>query len=274
MSALSHMKRRAVRGWARIASPIAPRDLQSALGRLTNDVKILLVHSSLTACGHFTGGPGDVLRAIKDVCGTLVMPTFSYGYSEPAGSPGPVFDASTIPSQTGLLTEIYRAQPGVIRSRHATHSLAASGALAGEICAGHELQESPCGAGSPFDRMVQRSASALLLGVSFHSYTFFHTAEDASGSLFAYEAGTRDRLRVVGEDGRIRECWSKRQSRAPRRFAEAGDLLERAGLVRRMPLGRGALLFVPDCALAHEFLVERLKRIPDFLYQSCSSALE
>ncbi len=268
------MKRRAERGWARIASPVTPRSLRSALGGLTSGVEILLVHSSLTSCGYFTGGPGDVLSAFKDVCGTLVMPTFSYGYPEPVGSPGPVFDASTTPSQTGLLTEIYRTQPGVIRSRHATHSLAAAGTLAGEICAGHEVQDSPCGAGSPFDRLVQRSASALLLGVSFHSYTFFHTAEDASGSLFAYEAGTRDQLRVVGEDGRIRDCWSKRQSRAPRRFAEAGDLLERAGLVRRVPLGRHVLSFVPDCRLAHEFLVERLTRIPDFLYQSCATQLE
>jgi aminoglycoside N3'-acetyltransferase len=113
-----------------------------------------------------------------------------------------------------------------------------------------------------------------MFGVDFHSYTLFHTAEDASGSEFAYENGTLDRLRVVNEKGEEQDCWSHRQSRAPRRFAETGDLLERAGLVRRVKLGRGTLLFVPDCSKVHDFLVERLRRIPDFLYQSCTSALQ
>jgi len=114
----------------------------------------------------------------------------------------------------------------------------------------------------------------LLFGVTFHSYTLFHTAEDASGSEFAYEHGTLDRLRVVDERGEQRECWSRRQSRRPRRFAEAGHLLERAGLARRTTLGRGDLLFVPDSSRAHDFLVERLEKIPDFLYQSCARSLQ
>jgi aminoglycoside N3'-acetyltransferase len=114
----------------------------------------------------------------------------------------------------------------------------------------------------------------LLFGVTFHSYTLFHTAEDAAGSEFAYEPATVDRLRVVDEQGEQHECLSRRQSRAPRRFKEAGDRLESYGLACRITLGRGNLLFVPDCSRVHDFLVERLKRIPDFLYESCTSSLE
>lgn len=232
-----------------------------------------MVHSAFGRCGYFTAGPEDVLTALRSISNTLVLPTFTYCYPETIGLPGPIFDVTTSRSQTGVLTEIFRKQPDVIRSCQATHSVAAAGALAAEIVHGHERQDSPCGKGTPFERLVHRRTAVLLLGVSFHSYTFFHTAEDASGSLFAYEAGIRDHLRVRHPGGRVLDCHTKRQSRAFRRFAEAGVLLEGAGLVRRAPLGRDFLLFVPDAPLAHEFLLERLRRIPDFLYRSCSAPL-
>ena len=112
-----------------------------------------------------------------------------------------------------------------------------------------------------------------MFGVTFQAYTLYHTAEDASGSERAYEQATIDRLRVVDETGQVRECPTRRQSRTPRRFAQCGDLMEHVGLVRRVQLGKGALLFVPDCAKAHDFLVERLRKIPDFLHLNCSAPL-
>jgi aminoglycoside N3'-acetyltransferase len=168
---------------------------------------------------------------------------------------------------------MFRTGTGVVRSIQATHSLAARGPLAGDMTSGHYHTDTPCGGGTPYRRFVDRHASVLMFGVTFHSYTLFHTAEDASGSEYAYEAGTRDRLRVIDGRGEHRECLTRRQTRNARRFKEAGDLLEQEGLVRRCELGRGALLFVPDCALVHEFLVDRLRRVPDFLYQSCQARL-
>ena len=268
-------KRKAFRAVHRLLTPIRQDELRSALQQITGArAEILVVHSSLSTCGRFIAGPGGVLTAFNEFCDTLCLPTHSYCYPSSPGEAGPLFNAATTPSQNGLLTEIFRMQSGVSRSIHATHSLAASGRLAQEICAKHYRSDSPCGAGTPYSRLVQRRASVLFFGVTFHSYTLFHTAEDASGSEFAYENGTLDRLRVVDEAGAEQDCWSRRQSRAPRRFAETGDLLESAGLARRVKLGRGTLLFVPNCSKVHDFLVERLRRIPDFLYQSCTSALQ
>jgi aminoglycoside 3-N-acetyltransferase len=234
----------------------------------------LFVHSSLSSCGRFTAGPYDVLQALREVSGTLCMPTHTYCYPSVADEAGPLFDAVTTPSKTGVLTEMFRAQPLVRRSINATHSMAATGPFAEVLTDGHFLSDTPCGADTPYRRLVQMHASALLFGVTFHCYTLFHTAEDASRSEYAYERGTLDRLRVVDELGQQRVCWTRRQSRAPRRFEQAGGLLERAGLVRRITLGRSHLLFVPDCSLAHDFLVERLEKIPDFLYLTCSRSLE
>jgi aminoglycoside N3'-acetyltransferase len=135
--------------------------------------------------------------------------------------------------------------------------------------AGHYLCDSPTGEGTPYSRLVHGGSAALMFGVSFHSYTFFHTAEFESGSESAFQAGLTDRLRVVDEAGQVREQLSRRQNWAPNRFAEAGDLLERKGLARSIRLGRGVLRLVPDAAKVHDFLVERLRKTPDLLRQSC-----
>jgi aminoglycoside 3-N-acetyltransferase len=259
----------------RLRTPIRPDEMRSAVDRLTGGGrKILLVHASLSSCGRFTMGPVDVLHGLGEFCDTLAFPTHTYCYPPSADEPGDVFSPVITPSQNGLLTEIFRTQLGSVRSVHATHSLAASGSVAKCICSDHYHHETPCGAETPYNRLVQERAAVLLFGVTFHSYTLFHTAEDASGSEFAYEPATVDRLRVVDEQGEQHECLSRRQSRAPRRFTEAGHLLESYGLACRITLGRGNLLFVPDCSRVHDFLVERLKRIPDFLYESCTSSLE
>jgi hypothetical protein len=113
-----------------------------------------------------------------------------------------------------------------------------------------------------------------MFGITLDYYTLFHTAEDASASEFAYERGTIDWLRVVDEHGTRRDCRSRRQNRAPTRYEQAGYLAERAGLVRRVTLGRSHLLYVPDCSAVHAFILEYLRRTPDFLRCSCAQPID
>jgi len=259
---------------ARYFARISPDKLIAALQKISvGPSGVLFVHSSLAACGYFAGGPESVLDALGETCSTLCMPTHTYCYPEDPDNIAPLFDARSTPSKNGVLTEMFRKRTDVIRSIHSTHSLAAYGPLAREICTNHYKRDTPCGAATPYAMLVSLRASILLFGVSFHSYTLYHTAEDASGSEWAYEQGRMDTLRVINEEGEQRECLSRRQSRAPRRFRETGDLLEHAGLVKKIELGRSALLFVPDCSEVHDFLVERLRTTPDFLYQTCVASL-
>jgi aminoglycoside 3-N-acetyltransferase len=269
-------KRRWIRRFkGRVLARITPDKLDSALREIHMDPSgVLLVHSSFGECGYFTGGPGSVLETLSKHCGTLCLPTHTYCYPEDTNSTAPLFDFRTSPSKNGILTETFRGRSGVIRSIHSTHSLAASGPLAGEICKEHYKCDTPCGPGTPYATLVALRASVLLFGINFHSYTLFHTAEDASGSEYAYQPGTLDQLRFVDERGKQRDSFSRRQSRTPRRFAEAGDLLESVGLVRRVELGQGALLFVPDCSKVHDFLVERLRVTPDYLNHNCTKGLQ
>ena len=61
----------------------------------------MFVHSSLSGLGHFTGGPQDILAALREVSGTLGLPTHTYTYPEVLGEAAPVFDPATTPSQNG-----------------------------------------------------------------------------------------------------------------------------------------------------------------------------
>lgn len=261
---------------ARMTAPgISPDQLRQALKDVTGGgVDIMLVHSAVGGLGQFPGGIPDVVAALREHAGTLCLPTHTYCYPAAFGQPGPVFDPRSTPSKNGILTETFRTQPGVLRSINATHSLAASGPQEKALTENHELLDAPCGKDSPWDRLVQKNAGVLLFGVSFRAYTPYHTAEDAADSPYTYELGTIDRLRFVGTDGRVHERRSRRQSWTPRRFAEAGDLLEKHGLVKRVALGRGYLLFVRDSAKVQDFLVERLRKIPNFLYHDCTAPLQ
>ena len=258
----------------RLASPVTGTALRRALDEVTDGgCETLYVHSGLSSLGYMVGGPAVALKALADACDNLFLPTHSYCYPVAPGEPGPVFDAMTTPSQMGLLAETFRQQQDVVRSIHASHSLAGMGRLAQETCSGHYECETPCGEGTPYSHLVRRGAGALLLGVSFRYYTPFHTAEWESASDFAAEPGEIDRLRFIDETGQVRERLSKHQNRTLPRFHEAGEMLERLGFVRRRQLGLSALLFVPDMSQVHEFLVGRLKVHPDFLRSTCSAEL-
>jgi aminoglycoside 3-N-acetyltransferase len=272
---LDRLKRGTRRAVSRLWHPISPSEIRRAMREIMGEgADVLLVHSALSGCGYFTSGPEEVVKALREFSGTLCLPTHTYCYPSARGQLGPIFDPVATPSKNGVLTEIFRNQTDVLRSINATHSLAAAGPLARDLITDHELLDAPCGQGSPWDRLVRRGASVLLFGISFHAYTPYHTAEDAAESLFAYEPGTIDRLRYKGTDGKVHERRSRRQSWTARRFCQVGDLLERVGLVKRAALGAGYLLFVPDSGKVHDFLVKRLRKVPDFLYAQCASPLQ
>lgn len=264
---------RICRRCSRFLHPISAQKLSATLNQLIpKPVNVLFIHSSLSSCGRFLAGPSGVIDALSSRTKTLGFPTHSYSYPEP-GQQAPLFDWKATPSRNGILTESFRQRPGVVRSIHSTHSLAFHGPQSTALCNSHYRCETPCGSRTPYERMVLNAASVLLIGVTFHAYTLFHTAEDSAGSDFAYESATVDHLRVVDEHGNIQTCTSKRQSRVPRRFSQVGEHLVRLGLVRKVPLGRNYLYFVPNCEDVHHYLVEKLRVTPDYLYLSCTKSL-
>jgi len=143
---------------------------------------VVMVHSAFDRFAGFSGKPSDVLRVLQDAVGpggTLLMPTIPFtGIAVEYVSRGLVFDVRRTPSQVGLLTELFRRSPGVARSVHPTHSVAARGARAADMLANHHLARTPCGEGTPFARLAEHDGRILSLGAGIESMTFYHYLEE------------------------------------------------------------------------------------------------
>ena len=160
-----------------------PNGLMAALRRVGVELgDVLLVHSSYDKFEGFSGRPSDAIRVLQDVVGTtgtLLMPTLPFtGTAVDYASRGAMFDVRRTPSQVGLLTELFRRSPSVLRSVHPTHPVAAWGMHAAEMLAIHHLARTPCGDGTPFARLLERDGRILLLGAGVESMTFFHYIEE------------------------------------------------------------------------------------------------
>jgi aminoglycoside 3-N-acetyltransferase len=131
----------------------------------------VVVHSSLRAVGRVEGGADTMVDALLDVLGPeglLVVPTFTYTTRR--------FDPAVVPGRTGALAETVRLRAGAVRSLHPTHSVAALGAGARELCAGHE-DLAATDVNSPLDRLARGGGYVLLLGVGHIANTTVHVGE-------------------------------------------------------------------------------------------------
>ena len=156
---------------------------------------IIIMHSSLSKIGWIVGGLVSVIRAIMQTLtpsGTLVMPTFTGGNSEPSKWKNPpvpeswweiirkempAFEPQITPTRgIGKIVELFRNWPGVLRSNHPMSSFAAWGKNAKFIIENHELIDD-LGEGSPISRLYKLDAQILLIGVTHENNTSIHLAE-------------------------------------------------------------------------------------------------
>jgi len=155
-----------------LSSPITHEGIAADLRRLgLSPGDSLIVHSSLKSIGWLEGGPDAVIDALQEVLtprGNLAIPTFT--------SPAPEFVVSDTPCRTGLIPETFRRRPGVLRSTHPTHSVAAWGDAAAEVAAGHE-RATALGVDSPLHRMAKLGARVLMIGVDCTRCSLIHVAE-------------------------------------------------------------------------------------------------
>jgi len=157
--------------------------------------QILIMHSSLSAIGWTVGGPVTVIKALMETLtskGTLVMPTFSGDNTDPSNWENPPVPESwwniirnemppyhpeiTPTRGMGVIVDIFRKCPNVIRSHHPTSSFAAWGKYAEFITENHELI-ADLGEDSPLARIYELNGKILLVGVSHENNSSLHLAE-------------------------------------------------------------------------------------------------
>ena len=147
----------------------------SAIGIEPDDT--LLVHSSMKAIGEVEGGAETVLDAFIEYLqqGLLILPTHTW---DKINEEYCVYDPKTEPSCVGILTNLFLKRPGIIRSLHPTHSVAAFGKDAEIYTSGEERLNTPCPREGCWGKLYDRKAKILFLGCDLRRNTFIHSVEE------------------------------------------------------------------------------------------------
>ncbi|MBA4386832.1 MAG: hypothetical protein C0404_02555 [Verrucomicrobia bacterium] len=215
---------------------------------------VLMVHSSLSRFGYMQGGPPMVIDAILKTIGpggTLVMPTHSNCV---LGTPP--YNPATSPSNTGALTEYFRKMPGVVRSPHPTHSVAALGPAAAELVEAHRPDRAPMARDGFWGKLYDRDGHVLLM-CPIRSSTIFHAGETWLGLLqppllaHAMDGDGNRQVNVLPNGPWHVDHFEPTMAR---------PLMSR-GIMKSAKLGESSIYFAPARAMA-EISVEVNRRDP------------
>ncbi len=155
----------------------------------------ILVHLAMSKLGYIIGGAEAVIHgllAAVGTSGTLMMVTNSSNNTDPTEwqhppvpeawwqtirEHTPPYNPQTTPTRgMGVVPELFRTFPGVLRSGHPAFSMAAHGPNAAYLTADHSLTEDT-GNPSPVGKLYELDGCVLLLGVDHWNNTSLHLAE-------------------------------------------------------------------------------------------------
>lgn len=232
---------------------------------------VLVVHSSLKSIGHVIGGAAAVVWALREAVGprgTILMPSFTYCLKAWRVPP---FDHASTPSRAGMITEVFRRSPGVIRSQHPTHSVVVCGALAREL-SHQSLDTPPLGIDSPFDRARKAGARILLIGVGQTRNSSLHLAEALAPAPYLSVSFTPDQDHEVAwhlPPGSLRPAYVKvpQHPGTSEAFGGAEPFLREAGILRDATLGAAACQLL-DANACVEHIAAAIRRDPGVLLRA------
>ena len=219
------------------------------LGVQTGDT--ILVHSSLRSLGAIDGGAAAVIAGLEQAIGrrgTLVMPTLCQVDFENSYRTW-YMDK---PSDVGYLTELFRKQPYVYRSNHATHSVAARGSLAYYLTCEHgaygphlcPFGEYAFADSSPWMKLYCSNAKIIFIGVSTRFNTMKHLIEARYVEALLADipdTGRREALRAqVATFGHFtgKEIWPLYPGQ------QMHEEMDRAGRIQHAACGSADVLMV------------------------------
>ncbi len=194
----------------------------------------LMIHSAFKDCARSGLNADEVINALVDetAAGTLLLPAMSWRFVKPGGT----FSELETPSNVGALAELFRTRHATHRSLHPTHSVAGRGRLSAQILADHHHCSTPCGEGSPFDRLVASDAWIMMLGITMDCCTLIHRAEERIAPQLYLRPEAEDYV-CRDRHGRSWPVRFRRHAFLPRDFWQVQDALADAGCLRATRLG-------------------------------------
>jgi aminoglycoside 3-N-acetyltransferase len=225
----------------------------------------VLVHSSLSSLGYVEGGADAVIDALLGAVGpdgTVLVPTLTGSQGLDADHP-PVYGPHATPCWTGRIPETFRQRPDAVRSLHPTHSVAAIGARAHELTAGHEHSLTPCGPDSPYGRLARSGGYILLLGVGHEVNTTFHLVEEIVGVPYHMQPGLVAAQVIEGDNMRTIHLMIHRYG-APREFSRLEPALCEREIQRDGRVGQAHARLI-DAGRMVELACQALRQDPSIL---------
>jgi aminoglycoside 3-N-acetyltransferase len=224
----------------------------------------LMLHASSGPEFGFEGSVGQAIDAFIEVLGadgTLFMVSMPYGSSTMEYlERGPIFDVDRTPSRMGLMSELFRRRPDVLRTAHPTHPVLGHGPGARAFLTGHDCMKFPCGSGSPFERMLAADGKVAFFNASLSTMTYFHYLEHLLAARLPfpiYAEPVRASIREPGGGvGSVMVCPFTLESIRRRRPQILQQWMREAGLIRPMRVGASQIIVlrlreVTDLVLAH-----------------------
>ena len=248
---------------ARALFSYSPEDLAQAIRALgVQRGDSVFLHSGFRLTSGFSGTPAQVIDTLLNVVGPdghLLMMSIPYrGSSQRYAESGPLFDVARTPSAVGLISEVFRRRPGVLRSLSPLHPVLAYGPLAAWLTADHDKCVHSCGKGSPFERFLTIDGKFLFFDAPYSSLTFMHYVEDAFRQQLPVELydANAAMVRVKDASGRelhVRQFFFSEAARARRNFSVVQASLAGERALRSARVGNTQLLMVGarrlvDCA--------------------------
>lgn len=151
------------------------REALMSLGEWRN--RTVWVQISLNDFYNVEMRPSEIIEMLLDLVapeGTLMMPAFPLN-----PDPSRELRIDTVPSSTGLVTEMFRRMPGARRSIHINSSVTAIGPNADYLTSEHHLGKYPWGESSPYGRLVELRGLMVGLGIVPLGFTPLHSVECA-----------------------------------------------------------------------------------------------
>ena len=244
------LKARLVRArnlWVQAFRSYDAKDLLAALrslGVARGDA--LMLHSAYLRSHGFRGSIEHVTDVFIDAVGPdghLLMVSLPYRSSSFAYlSKGKVFDVRKTPSMMGLVSEMFRLRPEVLRSLHPTHPILVRGPRAEAFIGDHPACLYPCGPGSPFDKLAAANGLVVFFNVPFDTYTFFHYLEHMVSPRLPFSLYTEQAFDVTvvdrtGQRSIVTTHVFAADAIRRRRFDVFEAAVRRRGLIREVRLG-------------------------------------
>lgn len=208
------------------------KEISTGLGQIGITAgDVVIVHSYLGSVLHIDGATDAVIGAFEDVLGpdgTLVMPAFTNDFTRDGK-----MDRRLSPTDTGILTDEFLADPTTHVSPHPFHRFVSRGKHAAALSAMH----SPCSFGpdSPLGQMHEMNGKIVTISIDWGPVTFFHYVEEAL--RVPYRTMKSFEGSITDGDVTTEETWDMyvrpMDGSIEHAFAAAGDRLRAAGMIKR-----------------------------------------